>query len=251
MKISKLYYFICFFSGLLFFCCESSDDSEPQLLLETVGFEGNLPDGQTVSFPSEYVANSEPIVTNFKNDPDPDGEVIEGNVASHYMHLNDLARDFKISLRLPELKWSDVADESFNSKAVFEEVYSYQKVKEILSMGDKKINEEEEDPGIVSDLFKVYYASPGKEFTYESGLYNPYYPIGDQEKPIDNYFRVVRQQEGFYKNAKGEDKKLLLVEIELKVNMYETVSGEGLFLRQPIEGKLILAFKEFVPEWAE
>jgi len=103
----------------------------------------------------------------------------------------------------------------------------------------------------VSDLFKVFYASPGNAFTYESGLYNPFYPVGDQEEPSDNYFRVVRQQEGFYKNAKGEDKKLLVVEIELKVNMYETVSGEGLVLRLPMEGRLILAFKEFISEWAE
>ncbi|WP_339874836.1 hypothetical protein [uncultured Algoriphagus sp.] len=251
MKISRLFYFIYIFSGLLFIGCESSTDPEPRLLLQTVGFEGNLPDGQTVSFPSDYEANSEPLAFSYRNDPDFNGEVSEGNVASHYMHLNDLTRDFKISLRLPELKWSDVADDSFKSKAVFEEIYSYQKVKEVLSIGDKKIDDLEEGGEVVSDLFKVFYASPGIEFTYESGLYNSFYPVDDQEDPSDNYFKVVRQQEGFYKNARGEEKRLLVVEIELKVNMYKTESGEGLVLSPPIEGRLILAFKEFIPEWAE
>ena len=256
MKISKLHYFAFIFSGFIFFACESSDDPEPQLLLQTVGFEGKLPDGQTVSFPSEYEADSEPIFFSFRTDADPGGVVYQGNVATHYMHLNDLTRDFKISLRLPEFKWSEVADERFNSRAVYEEVYSYQKVKEILSIGEKKINVvdfdfDREDYGAVPDFIKVYYASPGNSFSYESSLYNPFFHEGKFEAPNDNYFRVTRQQEGFYKDESGEDKKLLLVEIELKLDMYEILNVEGIVRREPIEGRLILAFKEFIPDWAE
>ena len=256
MKISKFYYFICFFSGLIFFGCESSDDPEPQLLLATVGFEGNLPDGQTVSFPSEYEADSEPIFYSFSTDADPNGVVYQGNFATHYMFLYDITRGFKISLRLPEIKWSEVADERFNSKAVYEEIYSYQKVKEILSVGEKKVNVVDfdyarDDYGAVPDFIKVYYASPGNPFSYESSLYNPFFHEGKFEAPKDNYFRVTRQQEGFYKDESGEDKKLLVVEVELKLDMYESISIEGIVRREPIEGKLILAFKEYIPEWAE
>ena len=233
MKISKLYYFICFFSGLIFFGCESSDDPEPQLLLATVGFEGNLPDGQTVSFPSEYEADSEPIFFSFSTDADPNGVVYQGNVATHYMFLYDITRGFKISLRLPEIKWSEVADERFNSKAVYEEIWW-----EALHLPE-------------NDFIKVYYASPGNPFSYESSLYNPFFHEGKFEAPKDNYFRVTRQQEGFYKDESGEDKKLLVVEVELKLDMYESISIEGIVRREPIEGKLILAFKEYIPEWAE
>jgi len=256
MKISKLHYFACIFSAFILFGCDKSDDSEPRLMLETVGFEGTLPDGQTVSFPSEYEADSEPILFNFKTDADPNGVVYQGNVATHYMFLYDITRGFKISLRLPEIKWSEVADETFNSKQVYEEIYSYDKIKEILSIGEKKINVVDfdygrEDYGSVPDFIKVYYASPGNPFSYESSLYNPFFHEGKFETPTDNYFRVTRQQEGLYQDESGEDKKLLLVEIELKLDMYENVNIEGIVRREPIEGKLILAFKEFIPDWAE
>lgn len=169
------------------------------------------------------------------------------------MNLKDLTREFEIYIRLPELKWSDVATAEFSSSEVYEEIYSFDKVKEVLAAGEKKINlvdfnYNKEDYGAVPDFIQVYYVPKGATSPFESGLYNPFFHEGKFEIPTDNFLRVVSQQEGNYIDEKGNTKRLLLVEFELKIQMYEIVNGEGYIFRDPIEGKLKMAFREYLPE---
>lgn len=122
-------------------------------------------------------------------------------------------------------------------------------------MGEKQINVVDfdynrEDQGAVPDFFQIYFVREGQVNTIESGLYNPFFHEGKFEAPTDNYLRVIRQQEGNYLNDLGETKRLLLVEFELKIQMYEKVSGEGYVVKTPLEGRLVMEFKEFIPDWA-
>lgn len=238
---------------LIFFSCQENED--PENLLDQVGFEGTLPDGEEVSFESNYGTESNPIVFNFKTDADPQGNIFQGNVATHHMNLKDITRGFEIYIRLPEIKWLEEATAGFNSKNVFEEIYSFDKVKEVLDVGDKKINlvdfgYNQEDQGAVPDFFQLSFIRQRESNLLESGLYNPFFHEGKFEVPTDNYLRVTRREEGTYLNDKGETKRLIRVEFELKVQMYEKVSGEGYVVKTPIEGRLVMEFKEFIPDWA-
>lgn len=243
------------FLAFLLFGCGEEDGMQPENLLDQVGFEGTLPDGVNVTFESNFKAENDPIVFNFKTDADPQGNIFQGNVATHHLNIKDITRGFEIYLRLPELKWSEVATTEFNSKNVFEEIYSFDKVKEVLAVGEKNINivdfgYEQEDQGAVPDFFQLYFLRQGQSNLFESGLYNPFFHEGKFEAPTDNFLRVVRQQEGTYINDKGETKRKLLVEFELNIQMYEKVSGEGYVVKDPIEGRLVMEFKEFIPAWA-
>lgn len=240
--------------GLLSFSCQENET--PENMLEQVGFEGTLPDGETVDFPSQYEAGSEPIAFSFRTDEDGNGNTYQGNVITHSLSLKDIDRGYSLFVRLPELKWSQEATSEFNSKAVFEEIYSYDKVKELLSVGEKKINVVDfdynrADFGAVPDFFQIQYVPEGKQNTIMSGLYNPFFHEGKFVAPTDNFLRVVSQREGSYVNEKGETKRLLQVEFELKVQMYEVKSVEGYVPLQPLAGRLVVAFKEFVPDWAK
>ncbi|TNF44664.1 MAG: hypothetical protein EP311_00800 [Cytophagales bacterium] len=240
---------LCF---ILFSC---QDNEEPENLLDQVGFEGTLPDGETSSFESNFEAENTPIVFNFRTDTDGNGTIYQGNVATHLMKIKEPTRGFEIYIRLPELKWSDQATSEFNSKFVFEEIYSFDKVKEVLEVGEKKINVidfnyNKEDFGAVPDFIQVYYVPNGAERPFQSGLYNPFFHEGKYEIPTDNYLRVINQREGTFINDKGVQKRLLLVEFELKIQMYEIVNGKGYVFREPLEGKLRMAFREDIPDWA-
>lgn len=52
------------FLAFLLLGCGEDDGMEPENNLE-VGFEGTLPDGENVSFQSNYEAENNPIVFNF------------------------------------------------------------------------------------------------------------------------------------------------------------------------------------------
>ncbi len=229
---------------------------DPENLLDQVGFEGTLPGGQPVDFPSLYQAGSEPIAYSFKTDEDGEGKIYEGNVITHILSLKDLDRGFSIFIRLPELKWSEVATTDFSSKKVYEEIYSFDRVKEVLALGEKKIGVldfgyNREDFGSVPDFFQVQFVPDGNLNTILSGIYNPFFHEGNFEMPTDNFLRVTRQTEGTYLNEKGEQKRLLLVEMELKLQMYENKSEEGNIPLHPLQGRLAVIFKEFVPEHAK
>ncbi|GAA0877816.1 hypothetical protein GCM10009119_07840 [Algoriphagus jejuensis] len=244
------------FLALTFFACDGGEDMNPDDLLDQVGFEGRLPDGRSVTFPSSYQPGSEPIAFSFKTDQGGAGKTYQGNVITHTLGLKDLDRGYSLFIRLPELKWSQEATSAFNSKAVFEEIYSYDKVKELLAVGEKKINVvdfdyDRADFGAVPDFFQIQYVPEGNQNTIMSGLYNPFFHEGKFVAPTDNFLRVVSQREGSYVNEKGESKRLLLVEFELKLQMYEVKSAEGYVPLQPLAGRLVVAFKEFVPEWAK
>ena len=45
MEISRLHYFACVFCILSLVGCDISNDPEPELVLQTIGFEGVLPNG--------------------------------------------------------------------------------------------------------------------------------------------------------------------------------------------------------------
>ena len=240
---------------LLISSCDTEEDSQPRNLLDEVGFEGTLPDGKTVEFPSSYQADSDPIPYSFSTDQDGNNISYQGNVITHSLNLNDLDRAFNIFIRLPEIKWSEQATSAFNSKAVYEEIYSFDKVKEVLSVGEKRINVVDfdynrEDYGSVPDFFQIQFVAEGQQNTIISGLYNPFFHEGKFEAPTDNFLRVISQREGTYLNEKGETKRLLLVEFELKVQMYEVKSIDGYVLLEPIKGRLVMSFKEFVPDGA-
>lgn len=234
------------------FACDG-DGMEPENLMDQVGFEGTLPDGQAVDFESSYEVESTPIVFSFKTDADADGIIYQGNVATYLMNLKDITREFEIYIRLPELKWSDVATNEFSSNKVYEEIYSFDKVKEVLNVGEKKINlvdfnYNKEDYGAVPDFLQVYYVPKGATRPFESGLYNPFFHEGKFEVPNDNFLRVVSQQEGTYINEKGKRGRLFLVEFDLKIQMYEIVNEVGYVFRDPIAGKLKMAFREYLPD---
>jgi hypothetical protein len=119
---------------LSFNACNSAEEQDPLLQLETIGFIGTLPEGRT--FGTNGILPSHGIIGSSSS--------VDGSYISHGFSILDSAAEISLMVELPYVKFSDSfnsfqeSNDTIRNKAV-RDFYPYQIVKEKLSVGDKLI----------------------------------------------------------------------------------------------------------------
>lgn len=167
--MTKIYYFACIFIGLMFFSCDSKDDPQPRLLLESVGFEGVLPNG--VEFGATDIRSSNGLTTSGPRSGNSD-LVTTG---AHILSIRNPANGLTLSVELPSVNLSEVPPLNEYSgellKQIFNEQYPYELV---LSKLLEEKNKAKSDPNYNSiDSISFQFSSIKEYYNYTHFNVNP------------------------------------------------------------------------------
>lgn len=206
MKISKLYYFACFFGSLLIFGCDTSDDPAPQLALQSVGFEGVLPNG--LEFGSVDIRSSNGVTTSGEKIGDNDAET----TGAHILSIRNPENGLTLSVELPRINLTEVPPLSEYSgeelKQLFNEQYPYELVLAKLLEEKGKANSDPNYNSISNISFQ--YSSIKEYYNY----------IHFNLNPLDGgKVQVVEVFEGEEENSLGEPVRKIEVIFDFDLSM--------------------------------
>ncbi|MBF9253538.1 hypothetical protein I2I11_09560 [Pontibacter sp. 172403-2] len=223
MKTSILYTFLFTWMTLTMSACNSDNEVEPQLQLETVGFSGTLPDGR--AFSKQGVVSDNNLISSSSS--------VDGSFISHVLSVSDLTSGTSIIVELPYVKFSNdfgVANDSVLNHAATE-YYPYQVVKEKLSVGDKLIlSSQASDP---KNSFRVQ--------VIDQKNYSGFSSEGSLSQ-AGSYLKVIKVIEGTETEPILGNVKTLEVIFDLDVKLYS--SGEGFNESGNLKGLLRMKYRE-------
>lgn len=206
MKLNKLYSLVYVFGGLLFFGCNSSEDPEPKFRLQSVGFEGILPNG--LEFGKVDIRSSNGLTTS--SQMEADGVLKMGG--AHILSIRNPVNGLTLSVELPSVDFAEpiIVNEysAEELKALFNEEYPYELVlSKLLEEKNKAIS----DPTYNSITNISFQYSNIKEF-YNYIHFNP--------DPLDGgKVQVMDVIEGIEENISGQPVRKIEVIFDFDLTM--------------------------------
>ena len=169
MKLSKLYSLVYVFGGLLFFGCNSSEDPEPKFRLQSVGFEGILPNG--LEFGNVDIRSSNGLTTSSQIEADGELEM----AGAHILSIRNPENGLTLSVELPRVGFSEpftVNEYSAEElKELFNEQYPYELVLSKLLEEKAKAKSDPTHNSITNISFQ--YSSIQEYYNYDHFNINP------------------------------------------------------------------------------
>lgn len=216
--------FLLIFSFLM--GCESKEESNPKIQLTEVGFVGALPDGR--NFGSTEIKTS--------NAPGLSSIALHSSMAASFVHHGLTIRDdvsgIDIYAQIPRVKFKDdFGIQDVDAKEIANVFYPYDKVKEILAVGNKNIPFEATDSW--EDNFYLT--------VLDQRNYNGYTLVPGQ-LDAGNFLKVIQLIEGTEKNAAGENIRTLEVIFDVDVKLLST--DAGLEPQGNLKGQLKMKYRE-------
>lgn len=206
---------------LLLSACHTDDSVEASLPAEAGGFSGTLPGGLSLNPASVVSTNG--VVTSANS--------VDGSFVSHLLDVRDTTTNISISLELPYVQYSEAfirADSADVARAVAE-YYSYEVVKDKLSVGEKQILAPPAHD--ITSSFAVHVTDSRRYFSFITfGVEQP-----------DSYLRVRELTEGVETDSTGAEVRTLEVVIDLSVKVSREADAS-----QPerLEGTLRMKYRE-------
>ncbi|MDO9551228.1 hypothetical protein [Rhodonellum sp.] len=205
--------------------CASDEESTPKIQLSEVGFVGSLPDGR--NFGSKGIKTS--------NSTGLSAELYSSRAAAYVYHgltIRDAISGIDIYLQLPKTKFKeDFGIQDLDQKGIANEFYPYDKVKEILAIGNKNIPFEEGDSWEDNFYIAVLDQRNYNGYTLLPGLLD-----------AGNFLKIIHLIEGTEENAAGENIRTIEVIFDMDVKLRS--NDAGLEQQGNLKGQLRMKYRE-------
>lgn len=207
MRITKKYYLVCIFISLMVFSCDPKEDPQPRLLLDSVGFEGILPDGS--DFGNVEIRSANGLTNSGVN------QVYTGR---HFLSIRSFETGWSLDLETPGVLFTkeipaEALQENDGSaiKSYFTENYSYELLLEKLKAEEQKAQANPDYNGI--ENFRISLTQQNEYYAYLQNTINPM---------ESGSIRVVKVETGVVQNTQGQD--IRKIEVVIAMDLLLTAS---------------------------
>ena len=205
---------------LIFAACSSESNPEPNVQLESMSFEGSLPDGS--EFGESDIRSANGVTVSGMN---------QKYNGSHILSIRSFETGWSLSLETPRLEFDEMPpmDESDGSALTdfFKENYPYEILLEKLLIEKQKADVDPNYNGIENVRIVL---------TKE----DEYYAYLPDESALGGFgrVRILEVKEGIQKNIQGQDIRKIEVLVEMDLNLKASNSNV-----QPQQGVLLATAK--------